>query len=446
MTSSLLPLIETMAKEKGVEPQVIIAALEDAMLTASRKAYKSTEDLRSRMNQETGQIEIFAVKHIVEAVENPATEISLTDAKEMYGEDAELDMEIEFPKPPVESRIAAQTVKQVLSQKTREAEREKVYDEFNQRIGEVVTAVVKRFETGDIVAEMGRVEATLPRREQSRAENYNIGDRVRAVIKSVNKNIKGPQVVLSRTDPALLIKLFEQEVPEIYDGTVVIRGAVREAGDRAKVAVYSRERDVDPVGACVGMKGTRVQAIIRELRGEKIDIVEWSDDEMVFVTNAISPAKVQRVTIMDQENRVMEVVVEDRQLSLAIGKKGQNVRLAAKLSGWKIDIKSDEEKRKEVEEQFGTLAAEALAETEGAQAADGSAEGEAYGEADGALMGETDGAAITEESPDGETPGEQPLETAAADGGDAAEAASETADAVTGDAPAPAETPDRDVK
>jgi len=415
MTSSLLPLIETMAKEKGVEPQVIIAALEDAMLTASRKAYKSTEDLRSRMNAETGQIEIFAVKHIVEAVENPATEISLQDAKEMYGEDAELDMEIEFPKPPVESRIAAQTVKQVLSQKTREAEREKVYDEFNQRIGEVVTAVVKRFETGDIVAEMGRVEATLPRREQSRAENYNIGDRVRAVIKSVNKNIKGPQVVLSRTDPALLIKLFEQEVPEIYDGTVVIRGAVREAGDRAKVAVFSRERDVDPVGACVGMKGTRVQAIIRELRGEKIDIVEWSDDEMVFVTNAISPAKVQRVTIMDQENRVMEVVVEDRQLSLAIGKKGQNVRLAAKLSGWKIDIKSDEEKRKEVEEQFGTLAAEALAETEGAQ-----------------LAG-TEGAPLAE----GEA------QAAPADG---SEAAGESGGAVEGDAPATGEASNEDAQ
>ena len=438
MTSSLLPLIETMAKEKGVEPQVIIAALEDAMLTASRKAYKSTEDLRSRMNQETGQIEIFAVKHIVEAVENPATEISLQDAKEMYGEDAELDMEIEFPKPPVESRIAAQTVKQVLSQKTREAEREKVYDEFNQRIGEVVTAVVKRFETGDIVAEMGRVEATLPRREQSRAENYNIGDRVRAVIKSVNKNIKGPQVVLSRTDPALLIKLFEQEVPEIYDGTVVIRGAVREAGDRAKVAVYSRERDVDPVGACVGMKGTRVQAIIRELRGEKIDIVEWSDDEMVFVTNAISPAKVQRVTIMDQENRVMEVVVEDRQLSLAIGKKGQNVRLAAKLSGWKIDIKSEEEKRKEVEEQFGTLAADALAETEGAQAARRPGRGEVFDETDGALVA---GESPAGETPEGETPEGEPLEAAPAEGGDAAEAVSEAADAVTGDAPAPAATP-----
>ena len=208
----------------------------------------------------------------------------------------------------------------MLSQKAREAEREKVYEEYSQRIGEVVTAVVKRFETGDIVTEIGRVEATLPRREQSRAENYNIGDRVRAVIKSVNKNAKGPQIVLSRTDPALLIKLFEQEVPEIYDGTVIIRGAVREAGDRAKVAVYSRERDVDPVGACVGMKGTRVQAIIRELRGEKIDIVEWSDDPMVFVTNAISPAKVQRVTIVDEaepdhgsDRRGQAAVAGDRQ-------------------------------------------------------------------------------------------------------------------------------------
>jgi N utilization substance protein A len=195
----------------------------------------------------------------------------------------------------------------------------------------------------------------LPRKEQSRAESYTPGERIRAVIKGVNRSAKGPQILLSRTDPALLIKLFEQEVPEIYDGTVMIRGAVREAGDRAKVAVYSRERDVDPVGACVGMKGTRVQAIIRELRGEKIDIVEWSDDAVVFVTNALSPAKVQRVTIVDDAERVMEVVVEDKQLSLAIGKKGQNVRLAAKLTGWRIDIKSEEEKRREVEEQFGAL-------------------------------------------------------------------------------------------
>jgi N utilization substance protein A len=265
-------------------------------------------------------------------------------------------MEIEFPKDKEKlGRIAAQTAKQVIFQKVREAERENVHNEFSQRVGEVVNGTVKRFEQGDIIMEIGRTEAVLPRKEQSRAENYSIADRVRAVIKMVNKNAKGPQIVLSRTDPSLLIKLFEQEVPEIYDGTVMIRGAVREAGDRAKVAVYSRDRDVDPVGACVGMKGTRVQAIIRELRGEKIDIVEFSDDPVQFVMNAISPARVQRVTIVDDAERVMEVVVEDKQLSLAIGKKGQNVRLAAKLTGWKIDIKSEEEKRKEVEAHFAEL-------------------------------------------------------------------------------------------
>jgi transcription termination/antitermination protein NusA len=362
MTISWLPFIETMAKERGVEPDVIIAALEDAMLTASRKYYKSTEDLRTKFNAESGQIELYAVKHIVDEVTNPATEISLVEAQSLYGDEAQVDMEIEFPKPLVETRIAAQTVKQVLSQKAREAERERIYEEYSERIGEVVTGTVKRFETGDLISEIGRVEAILPRREQSRAENYNIGDRVRAVIKSVNKNAKGPQIVLSRTDPALLIKLFEQEVPEIYDGTVMIRGAVREAGDRAKVAVYSRERDVDPVGACVGMKGTRVQAIIRELRGEKIDIVEWSEDPLILVTNAISPAKVQRVTIVDDADRVVEVIVEDKQLSLAIGKKGQNVRLAAKLTGWKIDIKSEEEKRREVELQLAGLAIDPVPE------------------------------------------------------------------------------------
>jgi N utilization substance protein A len=235
--------------------------------------------------------------------------------------------------------------------------REHIYAEYTDRVGEVINTMVKRFESGDLIVEIGRNEAVLPRKEQSRAESYTPGERIRAVIKGVNRGAKGPQIVLSRTDPALLIKLFEQEVPEIYDGTVVIRGAVREAGDRAKVAVYSRERDVDPVGACVGMKGTRVQAIIRELRGEKIDIVEWSEDAIQFVMNALSPAKVQHVSIVDDTDRVMEVVVEDSQLSLAIGKKGQNVRLAAKLTGWRIDIKSDEEKRKEVEAQFGALEA-----------------------------------------------------------------------------------------
>ncbi len=355
-TNPLMQHIEAIAKEKGIEPQVIVTALEDAMLAASRKHYKTTENLRTRLNPETGQIELFAVKHIVQDVTNPAIEISLSEAQELYGEEAEIDMEIEFPKSTEGlGRIAAQTVKQVISQKVREAERDNIYEEYSQRIGEVVTGTVKRFESGDIVTEIGRVEAQLPRKEQSRAENYNVSDRLRAVIKAVNRNAKGPQIVLSRTDPALLIKLFEQEVPEIYDGTVMIRGAVREAGDRAKVAVYSRERDVDPVGACVGMKGTRVQAIIRELRGEKIDIVEWSEDPLQFVTNAISPAKVQRVSIMDDQDHIVEVIVEDKQLSLAIGKKGQNVRLAAKLTGWKIDIKSEEEKRREVEAQFDVL-------------------------------------------------------------------------------------------
>ena len=365
MSNPLQQTIEALAKEKGIEPDVVISAIEEAVATASRKYYKTGENLKTRFNTETGQVDLFALKTVVEEVATPATEIAITEAREMYrplyGDEVansiELGDEMEFPKPTeVLGRIAAQTAKQVIFQKVREAEREHVFAEYNERIGEVVNGTVKRFENGDIILEIGRIEAVLPRKEQSRAESYTPADRVRTVIKGVNRSAKGPQIVLSRTDPALLIKLFEQEVPEIYDGTVMIRGAVREAGDRAKVAVFSRERDVDPVGACVGMKGTRVQSIIRELRGEKIDIVEYSDDPIAFVTNALSPAKVQRVSIVDDGERVMEVVVEDKQLSLAIGKKGQNVRLAAKLTGWRIDIKSEEEKRREVEAQFGELA------------------------------------------------------------------------------------------
>ncbi len=386
-TNQLMQTIEALAKEKGIEPGVVIAAMEEAYLTASRKHFKAGEDLKARLNTETGQMELVAVKTIVDEVANAAVEISLAEALEMYGADAGVEVgdQIEFPqRTEMLGRIAAQTAKQVIFQKVREAERENVFEEYNQRVGEVVTGVVKRFEQGDMIVEVGRIETILPRKEQSRAESYNQGDRVRAVIRGVSKSVKGPQVVLSRTDAALLIKLFEQEVPEIYDGTVMIRGAVREAGDRAKVAVYSRERDIDPVGACVGMKGTRVQAIIRELRGEKIDIVEWSDDPVGFVMNALSPAKVQRVSITDDENRVMEVLVEDSQLSLAIGKKGQNVRLAAKLTGWKIDIKSEEEKRREVEAELGALEAGA---GEAGEAGDGGAEAAADAPADA-----TDGA------------------------------------------------------
>jgi transcription termination/antitermination protein NusA len=392
MSNPLQQTIEALAKEKGIEPDVVISAIEEAVATASRKYYKTGENLKTRFNMETGQVDLFALKTVVQQVETPATEIAIDEARQMYqqlyGDDVansiELGDEMEFPKrTEVLGRIAAQTAKQVLFQKVREAEREHVFAEYNERVGEVVNGTVKRFENGDIIIEIGRIEAVLPRKEQSRAESYTPADRVRTVIKGVNRSAKGPQIVLSRTDPALLIKLFEQEVPEIYDGTVMIRGAVREAGDRAKVAVMSRERDVDPVGACVGMKGTRVQSIIRELRGEKIDIVEWSEDAIAFVTNALSPAKVQRVSIVDDPAaRVMEVIVEDKQLSLAIGKKGQNVRLAAKLTGWRIDIKSEEEKRREVEAQFEGLEGGAEAsENDGSQAAsenDGSqAEGEA---------------------------------------------------------------------
>ncbi len=405
MQNPLMQTIEALAKEKGIEPDTIITAIEDAVLTASRKYYKTNENLKTRFNPETGQVDLFATKHIVEEVADPATEISLKEAQDLYGDEAEVDMEIEFPKrTDVLGRIAAQTAKQVIFQKVREAERENVFAEYSQRIGEVFSGTVKRFENGDLVLELqSRHEAVLPRKEQSRAESYTPGERVRAVLKTVNRSAKGPQIVLSRTDPALLIKLFEQEVPEIYDGTVMIRGAVREAGDRAKVAVYSRERDVDPVGACVGMKGTRVQAIIRELRGEKIDIVEWSDDSVLFVTNALSPAKVQRVTIVDDADRVMEVVVEDKQLSLAIGKKGQNVRLAAKLTGWRIDIKSEEEKRREVEEQFGAL---------GGGEEFGEATAEAFGDDVQTADGGEPGDAVTA---DGEEPGDALM----ADGGDA---------------------------
>jgi N utilization substance protein A len=389
MSNPLQQTIEALAKEKGIEPDVVITAIEEAVATASRKYYKTGENLKTRFNLDTGQVDLFAIKQVVQEVANPATEIAIDEARQMFGEEVaasiELGDEMEFPKPTeVLGRIAAQTAKQVIFQKVREAERENIFAEYNQRIGEVVNGTVKRFENGDIIIEVGRVEAVLPRKEQSRAESYAPADRVRTVIKGVNRSAKGPQIVLSRTDPALLIKLFEQEVPEIYDGTVMIRGAVREAGDRAKVAVYSRERDVDPVGACVGMKGTRVQSIIRELRGEKIDIVEYSEDPIAFVTNALSPAKVQRVSIVDDRERVMEVIVEDKQLSLAIGKKGQNVRLAAKLTGWRIDIKSEEEKRREVEAQF-----------EGLEVRSEGAEGEAQAE--------------TAEMPGAEASGETPV-------------------------------------
>jgi transcription termination/antitermination protein NusA len=355
MSNLLFQTIDQISREKGIDPQIVVHAIEDAIVVASRKYFKSNEELRGRINSDTGEIDVYAVRKVVDNVTNPVREISLEEARSVKP-DVQLEEELEFKKPTVGlGRISAQMAKQVIFQKVREAERESVYAEYHKHVGEVVNCVVKRFENGDIIVELGKTEGKLPRREQSKLENFSVSDRIRVIIIKVEKTSKGPQVIVSRTDPTLVQHLFQTEVPEIYDGTVQIKSIAREAGERTKIAVSSREKDVDPVGACVGMKGTRVQSIIRELRGEKIDIIQWSDDIVNFATNAISPAKISRVSIVDSNDKIMEMVVEDSQLSLAIGKKGQNVRLASKLIGWRIDIKSEEEKRAEVESQMEQL-------------------------------------------------------------------------------------------
>ncbi len=355
MSNELFQTIEQVAREKSIDVDVIVDAMEEAIVAASKKYYKTRENLVSRFNRESGELEVYAQKTVVEEVEDEDIEISLEEAQKIAPE-ATLDAIIEFPRSTEGlTRVAAQAAKQVIYQKVREAERENIYTEYIDRVGEIINGMVKRFERGDMIVDLGRTEAIIPRREQSRAEHYNPGDRVRALILSVDKASKGPQVILSRSDPLLVKKLFEMEVPEIYDSTVVIETCVRDAGDRTKIAVRSNERDIDPVGACVGMKGSRVQSVIRELRGEKIDIVQWSPDPLQLVQNALNPAKINRVTVLDEEERLLEVVVSEDQLSLAIGKKGQNVRLAARLTGWKIDIKSEAEKVREVERQMEHL-------------------------------------------------------------------------------------------
>ena len=355
MSSLLFQTIDQLSREKNIEQAVIISAVEDAMLVAARKYYKTAEDLRAALNRETGVIEIFAVKKVVEDVANSAREISLAEAQKLDPE-ATLESEVRLQKPTdVLGRIAAQTAKQVIFQKVREAERENVYSEYIGKVGEMINCVVKRLEGSDVIVDMGKTEGRMPRREQSRLETFQIGERVRAIIVQVDKSSRGPQVIISRADPSLVSRLFEMEVPEIYDGTVVIRSAAREPGERTKIAVMSKDRDVDCVGACVGMKGMRVQSIIRELHGEKIDIIEYNEDPSLFAANSLSPAKINRVVLLDSAAKHLEVIVDDNQLSLAIGKKGQNVRLASKLIGWRIDIKSEEEKRQEVESQMDSL-------------------------------------------------------------------------------------------
>src|SRR6202521_438681 len=357
MANLLYQQIEMLSREKHIEPAVVVSAIEDAMVVAARKYYKTEEDLRAKFNPESGQVDVYSVYTAVEEVTDPKKEISLAEAKKKNPE-AEIGTEILTAKPTdVLGRIAAQTAKQVILQKVREAERDTIFNEYHTRVGELVTVIVKRAEGPDLIVDMGRTEARLPKREQSKLETYNIGERLRVVIKMVDRAAKGPQVIVSRADASLVQRLFEMEVPEIYDGTVQIRFAAREAGERTKVAVARRDKEVDPVGACVGIKVMRVQSIIRELRGEKIDIIPYSEETVAFAQKALSPAKVTRVQITDPENHKLEVIVEDSQLSLAIGKKGQNVRLASQLIGWDIDIKSEEEKRREIEEQMTALTA-----------------------------------------------------------------------------------------
>jgi transcription termination/antitermination protein NusA len=360
MASELYNTIDALSREKGIDPQIVVSAVEDAIVMATRKYYKTQENLRAELDRETGKINAYAVRTVVETpeqVEDPLLQIALEDARKT-NPSLEVGGELRIPKATegILGRIAAQLAKQVIFQKVREAERDTVYNEYIGRVSEVVNATVKRIEGPEFIFDIGKAEAHMPRKEQSRLESFAIGERVRVVIARVEKATKGPGVVVSRAVPELVQHLFQTEVPEIYDGTVVIRAIAREAGERTKIAVMSKDKDVDAVGACVGMKGMRVQSIIRELHGEKIDIIEFHEDPVTFAEKALQPAKVSKVTVVDASGKHLEVVVDDSQLSLAIGKKGQNVRLAAKLLGWKIDIKSEEEKRQEVEQQMSALA------------------------------------------------------------------------------------------
>jgi N utilization substance protein A len=351
--------IDQVAKDKGIDPGEIIAALEEAMKQAARKERGQEREIDARFNEELGEIELFEFREVVEEVSDPTTQISREDARR-FDADADVGDEIGVKMDTSGfGRILAQTAKQVIIQRIREAERENVYEEYKDRKGEIVNGIVRRFEKGAIIVDLGRAEAILPLSQQVPRETYRPNDRLRAYVLDVNKASKGPQIVLSRTCIEMLTKCFEQEVPEMYEGIVTIQSAAREPGGRSKIAVVSRDSDVDPVGACVGMKGSRVQAVVQELRGERIDIVPWSPDPARYVCSALSPAQVSKVIIDDAE-KSMDVIVPDDQLSLAIGRKGQNVRLAVLLTGWKIDIKSESKMR-----ELAQWLAEAVSVVEG---------------------------------------------------------------------------------
>ena len=367
-TLNLKHIIDQIVKEKSINKAIVIEAIEQAVLSAANKKFRNTRNLEATFNYDTGEVELFEYVEVVDEVEDSYRQITLEEARE---EDPEVQIgdEIGMKLPSSEfSRIAAQTAKQVIIQRVREAERETIYNEFKDRVGELINGLVRRYEKGDLVIDLGRIEAVLSHKELAPREVYRQGDRIKALITDIRMTTKGPQILLSRTAPAMLAKLFEAEVPEVAEGIVEIVNVVREAGSRAKIAVYSNDSDVDPVGACVGMRGSRVQNVVSELRGEKIDIIPWTEDIARFACNALSPAVVSKVFVED-EGRAMEVIVPDDQLSLAIGKRGQNVRLAAKLTGWKIDIKSETRQAETELAQYSSYDGAAEDEQEPAEAA-----------------------------------------------------------------------------
>jgi N utilization substance protein A len=342
MQQDLNRVIDQVSKEKGMDRAVIIEALESAMLSAARRTF-GQKRIEAKFNPELGEIELFEIKTVVDTVADPETEVTRQVARDTLDPDAELGDELLSKLPSASfGRIAAQVAKQSVIQKVREAEREQIYNEFKNRKGEIYSGIVQRTEKKNIIVNLGRTDAVLPEKEQIPFERYRQGDRIRAYVLDVDMTSKGPQIVLSRTHPGFLIKLFEQEAPEVYEGIIEIKSAAREPGSRAKIAVHSTDPDVDPVGACVGMKGTRVQSVVQELRGERVDIVPWTADPAEYVCRALLPAKVSKI-IQDDDEHEMEVIVPDDQLSLAIGKKGQNVKLAARLTSWKLNVRSQSE-------------------------------------------------------------------------------------------------------
>jgi len=347
-------VIEQVVREKGIDREILIDALEQAMATAARKKL-GNRNLEAHYDEESGRINVFEYMTVVEEVEDSYTQIGFEEAREKYDPACELGDELGIPVELGDlSRIIAQVAKQVIIQKVREAERDLIYDEFIDRRGEVINGIVQRMEKGDLVVNLGRTDAALPLGEQIRSEHYRQGDRIRALLLKVQKETRGPQLILSRTHPEFVRKLFELEVPEVREGVVEIKGCAREPGERAKIAVVSHDRDVDPVGACIGMRGSRVRGVVQELRGERVDIVVWHEDPAMYAVNALSPAQISRVLI-DEDQHAMSVIVPEEQLSLAIGRRGQNVKLGAKLMGWKLDIISEEESRRREEEKSKIL-------------------------------------------------------------------------------------------